>query len=207
LRKSFEKYREKSYHHFNAKRSFYQARKARPKKVLNCDGKEVNFLQSRMSKIIHARLKLTREYSRGKTMKRLQTLLQKSTLQKLLLVALLMSSGLLMSGAWLSGASAQENNPETGVAQGILVGKGKGWIAVSVVSKEQGGQAQTVRLSPMWVGGLPKFGGGPDKRILAIFEQLKKGDHLKFAWLRDGNNLYVTNIQVLPPQGDDAGQE
>jgi hypothetical protein len=150
---------------------------------------------------MHARLKLTWEYSRGKTMKRLPTLLQESTLQKLLLVAL------LMSGAWLTGASAQENNPETGVAQGILVGKGKGWIAVSVENKEQGGRAQTVRLSPVWVGGLPKFGGGPDKRILAIFEQLKKGDNLKFAWLRDGNNLYVTNIQVLPPQSESEEDE
>lgn len=137
-------------------------------------------------------------------MKLLQT-----SLQKLVFVALLFCGALLLSAP----AMAQDNNQNqqsnlTGVAQGILVGKGEGWIAVSVENKEQGGRAQTVRLSPLWVGGLPKFGGGPDKRMLLIFEQLKKGDNLKFAWLRDGNDLYVTDLKVLPPQDKkDKGDE
>jgi hypothetical protein len=120
---------------------------------------------------------------------------------------------LLVCGAWLCSASAQESNPnqnnpdnaQTGVAQGVLIGKGKGWIVVRVEDKKSG-RVQNVRLSPVWVGGLPRQGGGPDKRMLAIFEQLKVGDNLKFSWLRDGKNLYVTSIQVLPPQ-DEEGTE
>jgi hypothetical protein len=113
---------------------------------------------------------------------------------------------LLIGGAWLTGASANDGNAQSGVAQGVLVDKGQGWIAVSVENKEQGARAQTVRLSPVWIGGLPKNGGGPDKRMLLIFEQLKIGDNLKFAWLRDGKNLYVTDIQVLPAQDEDGNK-
>ncbi len=134
-------------------------------------------------------------------MKQLQT-----SLQKLLFVALLFCGALLLSAPSVAQGNNQnqQDNSQTGVAQGILVGKGKGWIAVSVENKEQG-DAQTVRLSPVWVGGLPKLGGGPDKKMLLIFEQLKKGDNLKFAWLRDSNNIYVTDIKVLPPQ-DEKGE-
>lgn len=143
-------------------------------------------------------------------MKRLQKVLQNLNLQKMLFITVLLS-GMLLAAPMVAQnnnqGNAQQNNSQTGVAEGILVGKGKGWIAVSVENEETG-RAQTVRLSPVWVGGLPKFGGGPDKRMLAIFEQLQKGDNLKFAWLRDGNNLYVTNIQVLPPQNEqDDGQK
>lgn len=134
--------------------------------------------------------------------------LEKRSLQKLLFFALLLSSALLLAAPAMAqdnGQNANQNNGQSGVAQGILVGKSKAWIAVRVEDKESG-RTQTVRLSPVWVGGQPKLGGGPDKRILAIFEQLNKGDRLKFAWLRDGKNLYVTNIQVLPPQ-DEQGEE
>lgn len=122
---------------------------------------------------------------------------------KLLFFALLLGGAMLLSAPVMAQNNNQnnQNNTQTGVAQGVLVGKGKGWISVNVEDKESG-RAQTVRLSPVWVGGLPKFGGGPDKRMLAIFEQLKKGDNLKFSWLRDGKNLYVTQLQVLPAQDE-----
>lgn len=48
------------------------------------------------------------------------------------------------------------NNAQTGVAQGVLVGKGKGWISVNVEDKESG-RAQTVRLSPVWGGRLAEI--------------------------------------------------
>lgn len=131
-------------------------------------------------------------------MKRWPTQSRRLTL--VLVFVFLLFGGARLMPAPVSAQNAEQNDAQTGVAQGVLVGKGKGWIAVRPENSNQ-----TVRLSPVWVGGLPKFGGGPDKRMLALFEQLKVGDNLKFAWLRDGKNLYVTDLQVLPPQDEEDG--
>jgi hypothetical protein len=50
---------------------------------------------------------------------------------------------------------------------------------------------------------LPRQGGGPDKRMLALFRQLVVGSRLKVAWMRSGEQLCVTNIQVLRPPQDE----
>ena len=106
---------------------------------------------------------------------------------------------LLASGAWmLSAPATAQENAQTGVAEGIVTAKGEAWIAV-----RPDGERESVRLMPRWVGGLPKMGGGLDKRMLAIFQQLQVGTRVKFTWLND-EHLRVLELQVLPPKKEDG---
>jgi hypothetical protein len=88
--------------------------------------------------------------------------------------------------------------PQTGITEGVLTAKGESWIAVRA-----DGQQESTKLVPRWIGGLPKNGGGLDKRMLALFRELIIGSRLKVAWLHD-EHLRVVDIQVLQLPGQDA---
>jgi hypothetical protein len=87
---------------------------------------------------------------------------------------------------------------QTGVTEGVLTAKGETWIAV-----QADGVHESTKLVPCWIGGLPQNGGGLDKRMLALFQQLVVGSRLKVAWVR-GEHLCVTAIQVLSLPGQDG---
>jgi hypothetical protein len=99
---------------------------------------------------------------------------------------------------WSATARA-EGTPQTGVTEGVLTNKGENWIAVRA-----DGERESTKLVPRWIGGLPKNGGGLDKRMLAMFRELIIGSRLKVAWLQD-EHLRVVDIQVLQLPGQDAG--
>jgi hypothetical protein len=96
----------------------------------------------------------------------------------------------------LSGAAHAQ---QTGVTEGVLTAKGEAWIAVRADNAEE-----STKLVPCWVGGLPRNGGGLDKRMLALFQQLVIGSRLKVAWVQS-ERLCVTKIQVLSLPGEEDG--
>lgn len=87
---------------------------------------------------------------------------------------------------------------QTGVSEGVLTAKGEAWIAVLA-----DGEQQPTKLIPRWVGGLPRNGGGLDKRMLLLFRELVIGSRLKVSWLRD-EHVRVVEIQVLNLPGQET---
>jgi hypothetical protein len=95
------------------------------------------------------------------------------------------------------GNNGNNEQPRSGVAEGILTGKGEGFILVRA-----DGERESTRLLPRWIGGTPKQGGGIDKQMLLIFQQLVVGSRLKVAWIYD-EHYRAVKIQVLQPPGQD----
>lgn len=88
----------------------------------------------------------------------------------------------------------------SGVTEGILTAKGEGFIMVRA-----NGENESTRLLPRWIGAAPKQGGGLDKQMLIIFQQLIVGSRLKVAWIYD-EHFRAVKVQVLHVPGqDDAG--
>lgn len=94
--------------------------------------------------------------------------------------------------------NAAQAEPQTGVAQGVLTGKGEAWIAVRA-----DGEKESTKLVPRWIGGLPQNGGGLDKQVLAKIREIAVGSRVKVAWLRD-EHLRVVDIEVLAQSGQDG---
>jgi hypothetical protein len=64
-----------------------------------------------------------------------------------------------------------------GTIIGVLTAKGKDFVEVKAPGEEKGR-----RYVPHWVGGLPAQGGGPDKKVMKLFEPLKVGDRVRLDW-------------------------
>lgn len=65
-----------------------------------------------------------------------------------------------------------------GSTVGVLVEKGKGAIFV-----RGDGEVQARRFVPEWKGGAPAQGGGLDKEMLKVFEELKVGSRIEVDWV------------------------
>src|SRR4051812_41879211 len=94
-----------------------------------------------------------------------------------LLAGIVVGGGLLAA----SGSAAQEKKDEPKEKKGTLVGvvveKGKNSIKVKAFGEEKARE-----YFPKWVGGLPKDGGGLDKKILTIYDKLKIGTKIRLTW-------------------------
>jgi hypothetical protein len=93
----------------------------------------------------------------------------------------------------------REKNPnegKKGTVVGVLVAKGKGWIEVKADGEEKGR-----RYVPQWVGGMPAQGGGPDKKILKIYSDLKVGSRIEVEWLFEERlrSMKIKLIKGPPP--------
>ncbi len=71
----------------------------------------------------------------------------------------------------------KEKKKKTGKVIGIITAKGKNHIEVKGF-----GEVKGRKYFPRWTGGLPKDGGGFDKKILATFRKLKVGDRIRLTW-------------------------
>ena len=82
---------------------------------------------------------------------------------------------------------------------GLLTAKGDNFIEVKADGEEKGR-----RYVPHWVGGAPAQGGGPDKKMLAVFEKLKVGSRIRLVWEFEERPRAV-RIEVLKgPDGKDV---
>lgn len=104
-------------------------------------------------------------------------------------------------------AGAQEKKAEDkaqkagkhGKVVGILVGIGKEKKSIEV--KADGEEKARVYV-PHWVGGAPAQGGGPDKKMLAVFSKLKVGSRVEVTWEFE-ERLRAIEVKVLrAPAGD-----
>jgi hypothetical protein len=109
--------------------------------------------------------------------------------------------GLVLAAIDMSGTASQaqekdkkEKSPfegKKGKAIGVLTDKGKGFIEVKADGEEKGR-----RYVPMWIGGNPAQGGGPDKTMLKIISELKVGSRLEVEWLFE-ERFRVMGVKVL----------
>lgn len=95
-------------------------------------------------------------------------------------------------------AQAQEKKKEKsplegkkGTVVGTLVGKEKNAIEVKADGEEKGR-----KYVPQWKGGAPAQGGGPDKAMLKIFNELKVGSRIEVEWLFE-ERLRAISVKVL----------
>ena len=110
-------------------------------------------------------------------------------------------------------AKAQEKNTDKkekdtvkkGKVIGILVGIGKEKKAIEV--KADGEEKARIYV-PHWVGGAPAQGGGPDKKMLKVFSELKVGSRVEVTWEFE-ERLRAVEVKVLqvPKEKKDGKDE
>jgi len=86
--------------------------------------------------------------------------------------------------------------PGAGItARSVLVGTvastGPAWIEV------KGDDGKTRRYIPLWSGGMPAQGGGPDKEIVRRIQALEPGQRVRIDWRQD-HRLRVLSIEPAP---------
>ena len=64
-----------------------------------------------------------------------------------------------------------------GTVTGIVTAKGDNWIEVKA-----DGEEKARRYVPNWKGGLPKDGGGPDKKIVAEIKEIVVKSRIRLEW-------------------------
>jgi hypothetical protein len=96
-----------------------------------------------------------------------------------LLTVLSLALGLGQSGTAVAQGEkgADKEKKKGGTVTGVITKKGPNFIQVKAFGEEEPRQ-----YVPHWVGGQPKDGGGPDKKMLAVFAKLKVGDQVRVVW-------------------------
>ncbi len=87
-----------------------------------------------------------------------------------------LSGIVLLSGAFgeVELRAGESRRVESGVIQATVVEKGEDWIVLRAE-----GQREGVRYVPQWSGGLPKDGGGLDRRMLGAIRETPVGSVIK----------------------------
>ena len=70
-----------------------------------------------------------------------------------------------------------KEEPRHGTVTGTVTAKGENWIEVKADGEEKGR-----RYMPHWRGGLPKDGGGPDKKIIAEIKAIPVKSRVRLEW-------------------------
>src|SRR4051794_31716973 len=87
----------------------------------------------------------------------------------------------LLFAGFLSAAdekpSKEEPAKKSGTVAGVLTAKGDNWIEVKA-----DGEEKARRYVPNWVGGAPKDGGGPDKKMVQAIRDLNVGSRVRVDW-------------------------
>ncbi len=118
----------------------------------------------------------------------------------LTLVALCLAVGIPNSDALAE--RKEEKKLKKGKVIGIVTKKGRNHIEVKAF-----GEAKARKYFPHWKGGLPKDGGGFDKKILKIFRALKVGSRVQIEWVFS-ERLRAEKVKVLgkPKETDKKDQ-
>src|SRR5262249_7088134 len=93
----------------------------------------------------------------------------------------------------------KDPDKKSGTVIGVLTDKGTNWIEVKAAGEEK-----ARRYVPHWVGGLPKDGGGLDKKIVKQIGELKVGSRVRLEWKFE-ERLRIEKIEVL--QEKDAAKK
>jgi len=103
----------------------------------------------------------------------------------------------------LGSATAAQDKKEdkeavkSGKVVGVLIGKEKNSIEVKA-----DGEEKARRYVPQWVGGMPAQGGGPDKKMLKTFSELKVGSRIEVEWVFE-ERLRAIAVKVLKAPHED----
>jgi len=100
-----------------------------------------------------------------------------------------------------TGQEKKEKDPmegKKGKTIGTLTEKGDNFIEVKADGEEKGR-----KYVPQWVGGDPKQGGGPDKKMVATFKELKLGSRIEVEWVFE-ERLRALKVKLLAPPKDKA---
>jgi hypothetical protein len=110
----------------------------------------------------------------------------------------LFAGATLATGARRLFAGDDKNEPQkpkdkkrSGTVVGELTAKGKNWIKVRA-----DGEATPRQYVPHWVGGAPKDGGGPDKKMLQAISKLEVGSRVRLEWEFE-ERPRVVKVEVL----------
>ena len=71
----------------------------------------------------------------------------------------------------------KDDEVRKGTVTGIVTAKGDNWIEVKA-----DGEEKARRYVPNWKGGLPKDGGGPDKKIVAEIKEIVVKSRIRLEW-------------------------
>lgn len=85
----------------------------------------------------------------------------------------------------------KKDEKKKGTVVGVLDKKGPSWIEVKA-----DGEEKARRYVPHWRGGLPKDGGGPDKKMVEQIGKLKVGSRIRVEWSFE-ERARVEKIEVL----------
>ena len=88
-------------------------------------------------------------------------------------------------------AAADKPEARKGVVTGVVTEKGKNFIAVKA-----DGEEQARKYTPHWSGGLPKNGGGLDKKMLAEIKKTPLKARVRLEWSYE-ERPRVEKIEVL----------
>jgi hypothetical protein len=128
---------------------------------------------------------------------------QKRTLVRLLTAACVVGGLWVILGAGESGrglraAPGDEKKAKKrgGTVIGTLTKKGDNFIEVKA-----DGEEKARKYVPHWVGGNPAQGGGPDKKMLAVFRKLKVGSRVEVKWEFDERPRAVAVKLLHEPPG------
>jgi hypothetical protein len=120
----------------------------------------------------------------------------------------LLLAGLIFPGvAWSVDEKKDEKTEKKdtdwkkGTVVGLLTAKGDNWIEIKA-----DGEEKARKYVPHWRGGLPKDGGGPDKKMLATFKTLKIGSRLRIEWVFE-ERARVEKIEVLKEPKKEADKK
>ena len=89
--------------------------------------------------------------------------------------------------------AAQDARPERrgGTIVGLVSARDKNWIEVRAEGEEK-----PRRYVPHWVGGAPRDGGGPDKKMVEAIARVKVGSRVRIRWEFE-ERPRVVQIEVL----------
>ena len=109
----------------------------------------------------------------------------------------------LVLGLMTSGVTAQDkkkekdpNEGKKGKTIGTLTEKSEKFIEVKADGEEKGR-----RYVPQWVGGDPSKGGGLDKKMVKVFNELKVGSRVEVEWVFE-ERFRALKVNVLAPPKD-----
>ncbi len=122
---------------------------------------------------------------------------RRSSLRLLFGAVLILAAGLPpVLGQEKKEAEKKQPEKKSGTVTGVVTAKGdpakrENWIEVKA-----DGEEKARRYVPLWMGGAPAQGGGPDKKILAEMAKVEVGSRVQLEWKFE-ERPRVIKIEVL----------
>jgi RNA polymerase sigma factor (sigma-70 family) len=99
----------------------------------------------------------------------------------------------MAGGLFVPNTTASAEEPTKSTLAGLLVAKSANSIDVRA-----DGEKEAKRYIPMWIGGLPKDGGGPDAATVEAIKKLRVPNRVRLNW-EFQEHLRVLRVEVVEP--------